>query len=153
MYKCLFVVIGLGLYGVRGAAGAEPPTPTLRYAVPELGPAAGRFGDNVQRTMTLLATSTPQHRNHVRILVYGQSISEGVWWRHVERDLARRFPNADLEMVNRAMGGHASNFLVREAETDVYPFYPDLVIFHVYGAHTCYEQIISPSAAARRPRC
>ena len=93
--------------------------------------------------MALLATSTPQHRNHVRILVYGQSISEGIWWRHVERDLRTRFPNADLEMVNRALGGHASNYLVREAETDVYPFYPDLVIFHVYGAHTCYEQIIS----------
>ena len=46
-------------------------------------------------------------------------------------------------MVNRALGGHASNFLVRESETDVYPFYPDLVIFHVYGAHTCYEQIVS----------
>jgi hypothetical protein len=141
MYKYLLVVIGLALYGVRGAAAAEAPT--LRYAVPEAGPVAGRFGDNVQRTMSLLAGSTPQHRNHVRILVYGQSISEGVWWRHVERDLRRRFPAADLEMVNRAMGGHASNFLVREAETDVYPFYPDLVIFHVYGAHTCYEQIIS----------
>ena len=143
MYKYLLVVIGVALCGARDAAGAEPPTPTLRYAVPEAGPLAGRFGDNVQRTMSLLATSTPQHRKHVRILVYGQSISEGVWWRHVERDLRTRFPNADLEMVNRALGGHASNFLVREAETDVYPFYPDLVIFHVYGAHTCYEQIIS----------
>ncbi len=117
--------------------------PRLRYAVPVPGPLADRFGANVQRTMGLLATSTPQHRHHVRILVYGQSISEGIWWRHVERDLRTRFPNADLEMVNRALGGHASNYLVREAETDVYPFYPDLVIFHVYGAHTCYEQIIS----------
>ncbi|MCY2990148.1 MAG: SGNH/GDSL hydrolase family protein [Planctomycetota bacterium] len=117
--------------------------PQLRYAVPAPGPLADCFGTNVQRTMTLLATSTPQQRNHVRILVYGQSISDGIWWRHVERELRTRFPNAALEMVNRALGGHASNYLVREAETDVYPFYPDLVIFHVYGAHTCYEQIIS----------
>ena len=128
------------------ATAAEPAKaeqPRLRYAVPAPGPLVNRFGANVQRTMALLASSTPRHRRHVRVLVYGQSISEGVWWRHVERDLRTRFPDADLEMVNRALGGHASNFLVREAETDVYPFYPDLVIFHVYGAHTCYEQIIS----------
>ena len=124
-------------------AGDQAAKPELRYAVPDPGGLVDRFGAHVQRTLRLLATSTPERRNHVRILVYGQSISEGVWWRHVERDLRARFPNADLEMANRALGGHASNYLVREAETDVYPFYPDLILFHVYGAHTCYEQIIS----------
>jgi hypothetical protein len=128
-----------------GLLRAEPVEgPKLQYPVSE-PPAtlAKDYGAHVQRTMTLLATSTPEHRNKVRILVYGQSISEGVWWKYLEHDLRTRFPNADLEMVNRALGGHASNYLVREAETDVYPFYPDLVVFHVYGAHTCYEQIIS----------
>ena len=64
------------------ASAAEPrkaEQPSLRYAVPTPGPLADRFGANVQRTMTLLAGSTPQRRNHVRILVYGQSISEGIW--------------------------------------------------------------------------
>jgi len=116
---------------------------TTRFPLPDPGDKARDFGIGVQRTMTLLATSTPQHRHHVKILVYGQSISERNWWREVERDLRARFPDADLDFQNRAMGGHASNYLVREAETDVYPWSPDLVIFQVYGAHTCYEQIIA----------
>jgi hypothetical protein len=33
-------------------------------------------GRGIQRTMTLLATSTPEQRNTVRILFYGQSITE-----------------------------------------------------------------------------
>ncbi len=41
---------------------------------PSENPDASERG--IQRTMTLLATSTPQHRNHVRILFYGQSITE-----------------------------------------------------------------------------
>ena len=32
--------------------------------------------------------------------------------------------------------------LIRPAEHDLYPFYPDLVIFHVFGANQQYEQII-----------
>lgn len=113
------------------------------FALPDPGDKAKDFGYGIQRTMTLLATSTKEHRNHVKILVYGQSISECHWWHEIERDLRARFPNADLDFQNRALGGHASNYLVREAETDVYPWSPDLVIFHVYGGHTCYEQIIA----------
>ncbi|MEO8352421.1 MAG: SGNH/GDSL hydrolase family protein, partial [Chthoniobacteraceae bacterium] len=42
----------------------------------------------------------------------------------------------------RALGGFASQMLVKTAETDLYPFQPDLLIFHVYGAHDKYEDII-----------
>lgn len=108
--------------------------------VPPKDPAA--LGVNIQRTMTLLATSTPQHRNHVRILFYGQSITEQEWSKKVADDLRKRFPNADLEIENRAIGGFASQLLIRPAEHDLYPFYPDLLIFHVYGANQEYEQII-----------
>jgi hypothetical protein len=96
----------------------------------------------VQRTMTLLATSTPEHRNKVRILFYGQSITVQDWTKKVTEDLRARFPNADLEIENRAIGGFASQALIRPAEHDLYPFYPDLLIFHVYGANGEYEQII-----------
>lgn len=92
--------------------------------------------------MTLLATSTPRHRNHVRVLFYGQSITEQEWSKQVAGDLRRRFPNADLEIENRAIGGFASQLLIRPAEHDLYPFYPDLLIFHVFGANQQYEQII-----------
>lgn len=101
-----------------------------------------QLGLGVQRTMTLLASSTPQHRHHVKVLFYGQSITEQQWSKQVAADLRQRFPNADLEIENRAIGGFASQLLIRPAEHDLYPWYPDLVIFHVFGANQQYDQII-----------
>ena len=92
--------------------------------------------------MTLLATSTPARRNRVRVLFYGQSITEQGWSKHVADDLRQRFPHADLQIENRAIGGFAAQRLVRPAEHDLYPFYPDLLIFHVYGSNAEYEEII-----------
>jgi len=100
------------------------------------------LGYGIQRTMRLLATSTPKRRNRVRILFYGQSITVQDWTKRVADDLRRRFPHADLEIENRAIGGFASQLLKLPAEHDLYPFYPDLLIFHVYGSHTDYEGII-----------
>ncbi len=120
-----------------GTSAAEPPPyPPTNF------PAVDGFGRNVQRTMRLLATSTAERRNTVRILFYGQSITEQKWAKMVEEDLRRRFPHADLVIENRALGGFASQMLVKTAETDLYPFQPDLLIFHVYGAHDRYEDII-----------
>lgn len=103
---------------------------------------SAQLGVGIQRTMTLLSTSTPEHRNTVRILFYGQSITEQSWWQEVAGDLKRRFPNANLVIENRALGGFSSQRLVKTAETDLYSFYPDLMIFHVFGSHTDYEDII-----------
>ena len=100
------------------------------------------LGVGIQRSMTLMATSTPEHKNTVRVLFYGQSITEQNWSKLVADDLRKRFPNANLIIENRALGGFASQLLVKTAETDLYPFYPDLLIFHVYGAHNTYEDII-----------
>jgi len=38
-------------------------------------PDASGWGKNIQRTMRMLATSTAEKRNTVRILFYGQSIT------------------------------------------------------------------------------
>ncbi len=92
--------------------------------------------------MRLLATSEPQKRNTVRVLFYGQSITEQRWAKLVADDLRSRFPNANLVIENRALGGFASQLLIKTAETDLYPFYPDLLIFQVYGAHDKYDDII-----------
>jgi hypothetical protein len=113
-----------------------------KYPAPAPPKDESALGQGIQRTMTLLATSTPQKRNRVRILFYGQSITEQEWWKAVADDLRKRFPNADLEIENRALGGFASQILCRIAEHDLYPFHPDLLIFYVYGDHTKYEQII-----------
>ena len=127
----LFLLPGLTIQA------AEPE----KYPVPRLGPTE-TYGRNIQRTMTLLATSTPQKRNTVRILFYGQSLTEQNWWKLVADDLRRRFPHANIIAENRALGGFASQLLVKTAETDLYPFYPDLVIFHVFGSHIEYENIL-----------
>ena len=100
------------------------------------------YGRNIQRTMRLLATSTPERRHTVRVLFYGQSITEQKWSDLVADDLRARFPNANLVIENRALAGFASQLLVRTAETDLYAFQPDLLIFHVYGSHDKYEDII-----------
>ncbi len=89
-----------------------------------------------------MASSTPGRRNVVRVLFYGQSITEQKWADEVTRSLRARFPHAELIVENRSLGGYASQLLVKTAETDLYSFYPDLLIFHVYGAHDKYEDII-----------
>ena len=87
----------------------------------------------IQRTMTLLATSSPQQRNRVRILFYGQSVTLNPWWKTVADYLRTSFPDADLEIENRAIGGYGGPMLIKTAEYDLYPYYPDLLIFHVWG--------------------
>ena len=98
--------------------------------------------EHLRRSLTLLSSSTSTNRNTVRILFYGQSITQQGWWREVERYLRATYTNANLVVENRAIGGHAAQLLVKTAEADLYPFEPDLLIFHVYGSHIEYENII-----------
>ncbi len=103
------------------------------FPKPEPSSEQSTFGAKIQRTMTLLATSTAQKSNHVRILFYGQSVTRNPWWKDVADDLRKRFPHANLEIENRAIGGYGGPVLINTAEFDLYPFYPDLVIFHVWA--------------------
>jgi len=132
--KVLTLIVGAALTAGAAQPQTYPPPPKVD---------AADFGAGIQRTMTLLATSTPAHRNRVRILFYGQSITKQEWWEDVAADLRRRFPYADLEIANVALGGFDSPRLVRTYEHDVFPFYPDLVIFHDYGDEENYERIIA----------
>ncbi len=100
------------------------------------------FGAGLQRTMKLLATSTMQKKNTVKILVYGQSISHGTWWLDVRADLKKRFPNANLIMENKAIGGFSSRDLFVPFVNDVLPYNYDLVLFHVYGSQWTYDSIV-----------
>jgi hypothetical protein len=98
--------------------------------------------EHLRRSLTLLSTSTPADRKTVRVLFYGQSITQQGWWKEVENYLRSTYTNANLIVENRAIGGHGSQLLVKTAEADLYPFQPDLLIFHVYGSHIEYENII-----------
>ena len=113
------------------------------YPKPEKPAEVSKFGSRIQHTMGLLATSTPEHRNRVRIIFNGQSITKQGWWRQVADFLRDHFPHADLEIENLAIGGYSSQYLVRTLPHDVYPFYPDLVVFHVYGPEKEHEEIIA----------
>jgi len=114
------------------------------FKLPPPPPNLSELGSKIQRTMTLLATSTPQRRHHVRILFYGQSVTRNPWWRTVADYLRKTYPYADLEIENRAIGGYTAPTLIRTAEYDLYPYYPDLLIFHVYGGvkHGEQEKIV-----------
>ena len=81
-----------------------------------------RRGAALQRTMSLLESSAVEKRNTVRILFYGQSITEQSWWQQVKADLVKRYPLAKLEIENRAIGGHSSVQLASQSvavHTDV----------------------------------
>lgn len=110
------------------------------FEAPPLPSNLDQLGKNIQRTMTLLATSTPEHRNKVRILFYGQSVTAGPWSYALMEDLKKAYPNADLTMENRAIGGYGAESLVKTADYDLYPFYPDLTIYHCWGGVKTGEQ-------------
>lgn len=93
--------------------------------------------------MNLLEKSTPEKRNDVRILVYGQSISEQEWWLEVKRTVGERFPDANLIMENKAIGGFSTQYLYKTVEMDISSFYPDLVLLHVYGNEKDYEKVLN----------
>jgi hypothetical protein len=112
----------------------NPPEPTEEEKA--------QFGLGIQRTMRLLSSSTAENRNPVRILFYGQSIIKQDWWKSVAADLRFRFPHADLKIENRAISGFDSTWIAKTAEHDVYPFYPDLIIIHVYGEPESYELLL-----------
>ncbi len=96
----------------------------------------------IQRSMRQLSESTPENPGRLRVLFYGQSITAQSWTKTVEKELRQRFPSAQFEFHNPAIGGFTSPSLVRTAEHDLYPWYPDLLIFHVYGPIEQYEEII-----------
>jgi hypothetical protein len=96
----------------------------------------------IQRTMARMAQSTPDKPVTVRLQFYGQSITAQAWTKLVEKDLAERFPSVKFEFLNAAIGGVTSPALIRTAEHDLYPWYPDILIFHVYGPVDKYEEII-----------
>jgi len=129
-----FTCVGLFWNGSLDAGDSYPAPPPW---LPDPGQR-----EHLRRSLTLLNSSTPTDRKTVRVLFYGQSITQQPWWKEVERYLRATYTNANLIIENRAIGGHASQLLVKTAEADLYPFQPDLLIFHVYGSHIEYENII-----------
>ena len=108
---------------------------------PERATTPDASSPHVQRTLRWLSDDR-EPRRRVRILFYRQSFSQQGWWCDIASDLKRRYPKANLEIENRALGGFPAQLLVKTAETDLFPYYPDLLVFHAFGAHDKYEALI-----------
>jgi hypothetical protein len=98
-----------------------------------LVPPAPPYGNHIQRTMRLLETSTPERRNRVKILFYGQSIIGQNWWKSIVADLTARYPHADIIAENPSIGGFQSDMLKDTMYADCYTANADLICFHDYG--------------------
>jgi hypothetical protein len=154
--------IGGGLDGevVPGTDASSPaldvrpdssaPETAAGDATPAASPCVADPSSPPLEAIKRLATTTDE----VRILVYGQSISEQVWWQQVRDWLRTQYPRGNLVMEQHARGGCAAQCLVgREAWSidgqtmnrvpgDVFAFAPHLVIFNVYGRHDDYEYLV-----------
>jgi hypothetical protein len=128
------------------AASSAPLVEPHMIAPPSDEPHQDLFGQHIQRSMTLLATSNKELHRPVRILLYGQSIvGSGAFTKYMGTYFAQRYPFADIQFDNLAIGGFGGDRLVRTAVHDLYPYYPDLMIFHVYAGQRSgeVERIIS----------
>ncbi len=121
--------------GTAAAAPSQSAQPKEKTAAVD----APKPGSLIPRTMKALATSSKEHHNPVNILFYGQSITAQPWSYAVHEELKKRFPDADITFKNLAIGGYEAPSLIRTAEADLYPTYPDLLFLHVYGGHKTGE--------------
>jgi hypothetical protein len=104
-----------------------------------------RYGEHMKRTMHLLSTSTKERPNKVKILFYGQSITRQDYSRKIiEAMLREKFPHAQLEVLNPAIGGYQAPRSLLTMHHTLIPEQPDLVVFHVYGGEDdgSYEEIL-----------
>ena len=129
-FKILSAGSAVFLALVSGLAAAENPTAI-----------------HIQRTMKALEESTAENPAHLRVMFYGQSITAQRWTQEVEEFFREKYPTVIFEFRNAAIGGFQSPSLVRTAECDLYPWYPDLLFFHVYGPMDKYEEIVKKTRA------
>lgn len=96
----------------------------------------------IARSLSIVRSATPENPKVLRVLFYGQSISSPHWTDQAINNLRSSYPNVTFDSRNLALGGFDSGKLERTTERDIAEFYPDLIVFHVYGDHTAYERII-----------
>lgn len=133
----VILILSIGL--LTFAAAAQEYKDSIHIPALAEDPASHLFGSRLQRTLTLLASSSENQANKVRILFYGQSIVAGLDAGTLVDQLRKYYPHAHIEFENRAIGGFQAPHLVRTAAHDLYPYYPDLLIFHVYGGEETGE--------------
>jgi len=94
------------------------------------------------RVRALLASSTQENPNLVRIRFYGQSITLAHWWQLVAARLRVAYPNANLDIDNLAISGFQDWALDRTVAVDMVPVQPDLVILHAFGDGILLKDVV-----------
>lgn len=100
------------------------------------------------RVRSLMAASTKEHPNDVRIVFYGQSITLAPWWQEVASGLEAVYPTVHFQFENRAISGFIDAYLERTAPADLIPRNPDLVILHAFGDGFPMAELIREVRAA-----
>lgn len=136
--------------GGAGAGGAEAGGGGAGGAGRSCDGVAPAPGHPAFAAIKRLATT----QTEVRVLVYGQSISEQAWWRQTRDWLRETYPDGQLVMEEHALGGCSSQCLIgheryyadgsrfNRLPQDVFAWKPDLILFHVYGDHVDYGYIM-----------
>jgi hypothetical protein len=89
-----------------------------------------------------LANASAESGVAVRVLFFGQSITEQIWWQSAAASIRVEFPNSTFIIENRAIGGHSAERLKLLVDSEVSAFQPDLVVLHVYGASRDYLNVV-----------
>jgi len=130
----------------RGSAGAA----VERCWVPR---GAASFAAALPHVSARLATSGP-----VTIVALGSSSTEGIGASRAENtypsrlavELRERFPGADVRVLNRGVGGEATQAMVARLEGDVIARHPDLVIWQVGTNDVLHDDDAASDAALMR---
>lgn len=89
---------------------------------------------HLTRTFAQMEASTAKNPATIRVLFYGQSIvRQNVWCEHVIADWQKRYPTVKFVVRNLSVGGYTTDALSHCIESDIFPFYPDVLFFHDYG--------------------
>ncbi len=122
----------------------HPPLDSMRMPAPAANETF--LGAHLIRTASLLENSSKDRHNPVKVIIYGQSIvGSALFTQEVTSYLKTKFPEAELTIENKAIGGFTADLLVRSANHDLYLTTADLIIFHVFGGERTgeLEQIFS----------
>lgn len=107
-----------------GFAGKEPFDESLIF------PTRG----HLNRAFARMEASTAEKPETIRVLFYGQSIiGQKKWCEMIIDNWKRRYPSVNFVVKNLAIGGYGTDALARCMESDIFPFYPDVLFFHDYG--------------------
>ncbi len=103
---------------------------------------ANQSAKYIQRTLKMMEDSTAENPAEITVLFYGQSIMAQGWTRQIVKDFKKRYPTVKFRFDKFSIVGFKADELSRTALTDLYPYYPDLLFFHVHGPLDKYEEII-----------